>query len=597
LLAMREQSGGTCPADIQASMVPSTLQELLLTRLDQCGDAKQLAQTASVFGRDFSLVHLESVLRQLNDIAGLRELSANLATLVRNGLIYAVHAELSTVKYRFKHILFRDSAYHGLWDRDRQNLHKVVANILRSDSDELIRLQPELIALHLTEAGDYGQAIDHWEKAAKLSAVRSAHRESIHFLESALVALTNLPENAARYSKELKMRMSLAAKFIATEGYGAPKVKAAYQRALELAIQTQDHVAIHRINLGLEGYYFMRAEFDQALALAKGAYQTEGENASTWEVIQPRWAEANVNWHKGNLTHAVLLMNECLEMYSHDLHRPSSVQDPGVMCLCYSAWSYWEKGDAQEAFRRIEQAVLLSQQLGHSFSQGIAHGFLASIHLFTGNLTAALREAKVSQSLCEESGFRVWLAHSRMIKGRALVGLGEIELGLTEMQTAYTLWTDTGAIVTRPLYLALQADAFLNIQQFETAMGLIDEGISIAQATGEHYHKGELLRLKAKALMLSSSSAESLAIAQTLLMDAIALAKFQGKNLFVLRSVIDLLRLPLQAEQKLWAQAELESVVTLLEAMAIAGNDKRFLLPEIIAARQLLDNEKTLGLV
>jgi tetratricopeptide (TPR) repeat protein len=597
ILAAREQSDALFHSDLQTSLVPSSLEELLLTRLEQCGKAKQLAQTASVFGRDFCISQLESVLQQLNDIAGLQQLSAHLAMLVKHGLIFAFGGDVANGSYRFKHILLRDTAYYGMWDKDRKNLHKIVANVLRTDSEDLIRLQPELIAAHLTEAGDHIQALEFWEKAAKLSAVRSAHRESAGFIESALAVLAKTPESAGRNSKELKLRMTLAAKFIATEGYGASKVKVCYQRAHYLATNLQDHAAIQRINLGLEGFYFMRAEFDQALALAKGAYRHDELNSSAWEIIQPRWAEANVNWHKGYLTQAVLQMNQCLEMYSRDLHRPNSVQDPGVMCLCYSAWSYWEQGDAQEAFRRVEEAVVLAQGLGHSFSQGIAHGFLATLHLFAGDFAASLLEANVSHNLCEESGFRVWLAHSQMIKGRALAALGQAELGIVEMHSAYKLWTDTGAIVTRPLYLAFQAEVLLEDQQYDSAGSLIDEGLAIALSTGEHYHKAELLRLKAKALMKINACAETENLAFGLLEEAISLAKLQSKNLFVLRSLLTLYELRLNEEHKVWAQSELESIVDVIDAMALKHTDKRFSVPELVAARKLMVLENISGSV
>jgi class 3 adenylate cyclase/tetratricopeptide (TPR) repeat protein len=597
LLAARAQSEALFYSDLKASTIPSSLQELLLTRLDQCGTAKLLAQIASVFGRDFYLSQLELVLQQLNDIAGLQKISTNLAMLVRHGLIFESGGDPSNAKYRFKHILLRDTAYHGMWDKDRKNLHRIVANVLRNDSEELIRLQPELLAHHLTEAGDHTQALELWEKAAKLSTVRSAHRESAGFLEAALVVVANMPESAGRSAKELKIRMSLAAKFIATEGYGAPKVQACYQQALELAMKIEDQAAIKRINLGLEGFYFMRAEFDQALTLAKNAHQDDGLNSSPWETIQARWAEANVNWHKGNLPQAVLQMNQCLELYSRDLHRPNSVQDPGVMCLCYSAWSYWEQGDAREAYRRVGQAVVLAQGLGHSFSQGIAHGFLATLHLFSGDFASSLLEANVSYNLCEESGFRVWLAHSRMIKGRALAALGNVELGIAEMQSAYKLWADTGAIVTRPLYLAFQAEVLLEDQQFDSALSLLEEGLAIAYSTGEHYHKAELLRLKAKALMKISASKQTSALAFNLLEEAIVLAKSQGKNLFVLRSLLTIYDLRLNEERKVWAQTELESIVSVVEAIAFRNTDNRFTIPELALARNLMGVEKISGLV
>ncbi len=589
MMGVKEPSSVYSLNDVAHLGVPSSIQELLLARLDQCGAAKQLVLTASVFGREFSMELVEAVFEELNDLAGIQELSSHLEILIALDLVYAVEKNDRSHTYRFKHILLRDTAYNSLWQQDRQNLHRVIANVLHKAAPEVERLQPESLALHLTEAGDFQAAVETWESASKLASTRSANTEAIRFLEAALSALSHCPPAKQRDARELKLRLSLAAKQIATLGYGASAVQDTYQAAAKLAHLIHDEKAQRRITLGLEAFHFMRAEFDQALELARSAHQGPMLDESSWEMIQPIWAEANVEWHKGHLSRAVQLMDDCLARYRPELHRPNSVQDPGVMCLCYSAWSFWEMGDLHEALQRVRRAVSLAQQLGHTFSQGVAHGFLATLQLFIGDYASALREANVSYALCDDSGFQVWLAHARVIRGRAMVGMGQTEQGIAEIQAAYALWTNTGAIVTRPLYLSLHAEVFLIDTQPEMALEFIDQGLTIAKMTGEHYHKAELLRLKAIAIIVSSPSMAHQQGLQ-LLQQAANLAMEQGKYLFALRCVIYLHQLLAPDEVPEWAKTLLFEITSRLENNHNARKHGSIGLPELVLAKSLLSD-------
>lgn len=548
--------------------VPSTLQELLQARLDLVGSAKKVAQIASVFGRDFSRDAVHEVLVRLNDDIGVRSLDAQLGILATEGLVQALEGPSEAGQYRFRHILIRDTAYYTLWENDRRHLHHLAVEVLRRSSAAMESSQPELLAIHLSAAGEASEAVQMWERAAKLAVRNSAQEEAIRLLEEALKEHRRLATDEADAQQELRLRMSLAARVMSTRGYGADEAKNSYHDALSLAKSLDDQASLRKIYLGLEAFHFMRAEFDEALNLARAALYISAHAFDSWEHIQVLWAEANVNWHKGHLDLSLNLMDQCLGLYREDMHRPSTLQDPAVMCLCYSSWCCFEMGNLGEAERRVEEGLALSRRLGHSFSIGVAHGFRASLMLFAGRYPEALAEAEQAYRVCLESGYRVWLAHALMIKGRALVGLGKADEGLRQLAEAYELWTQTGAIVTRPFYLALQAEACISMGKVAQAIVAIDEALRIAEATGEHYHKAELLRMKASTLVVDVHPGQGLDQACALLRQAIVLARSQGKTLFALRSASALLRLTRDP-----AQASL-AAQQIVDLMAIMPQDQ-----------------------
>ena len=108
------------------SAIPTTLQDLLMARLDWLLDAKDLIQLASVLGYEFSYEALQAV--SCLDDHTLQERLAHakyLELIHQRGILPKAH-------YRFTHALIQDAAYHSLLRGARQQMHKRVAEVLEA---------------------------------------------------------------------------------------------------------------------------------------------------------------------------------------------------------------------------------------------------------------------------------------------------------------------------------------------------------------------------------------------------------------------------------------------------------------------------------
>jgi predicted ATPase len=123
--------------------------------------------------------------------------SAHLIIRIDAGLLFcrgtAPHAS-----YLFKHALVQDAAYSTLLRAKRQELHARVAGVLEQGFADQVERQPELLAHHLSAAGDAARAIDQWLNAGQYAAARSAHLEAIRHFERGLSTLATLPETSTR---------------------------------------------------------------------------------------------------------------------------------------------------------------------------------------------------------------------------------------------------------------------------------------------------------------------------------------------------------------------------------------------------------------
>ena len=88
--------------------------------------------------------------------------------------------------YTFKHALVQDAAYDSLLKSRRQELHATIARVLAADFPQTTATEPELLAHHLTAAGQAAAAIPFWQQAGTLALKRLALKEAIAHLNQGM---------------------------------------------------------------------------------------------------------------------------------------------------------------------------------------------------------------------------------------------------------------------------------------------------------------------------------------------------------------------------------------------------------------------------
>src|SRR5262249_5546200 len=156
----------------------------LIARLDRLGPiAKEVGQVGAVIGREFGYDLIELVAQRPPG-----ELRAGLDRLGEARLLFC-RGVAPRSSHLFKHWLGPDAAYSTLLRARRQELHARVASALTQHFADLVERQPELLAHHLTAAGDTQRAVDQWLRAGRHAAERSAQLEAIGHFDRGLFAL------------------------------------------------------------------------------------------------------------------------------------------------------------------------------------------------------------------------------------------------------------------------------------------------------------------------------------------------------------------------------------------------------------------------
>ena len=142
-------------------LVPETLRDALIARLDRAPDARKVAQLAAVIGREFSY----ELLCRLSPLSNEELLSA-LQQLMQSDIIQARDGSLHS-RFAFRHALLRDAAYESLLKSARRENHAKVAEIIANKSPDVISGQPELIAYHYDLAGHAELAVHYWTEGGR----------------------------------------------------------------------------------------------------------------------------------------------------------------------------------------------------------------------------------------------------------------------------------------------------------------------------------------------------------------------------------------------------------------------------------------------
>lgn len=175
-LVVREGDRWRATREIENIAVPDTLAGVITARLDRLDDeAKHVAQTASVIGRDFWY-------NVLNDVYEAPQvLDTSLAGLQRRELVREKSRTPGRV-YTFKHVLTQETAYSSVLLSKRRELHRKVGECIE-------RVAPERVnelARHFLEARDEARALPYLIAAGDSAASSASREEAVGYYRKAI---------------------------------------------------------------------------------------------------------------------------------------------------------------------------------------------------------------------------------------------------------------------------------------------------------------------------------------------------------------------------------------------------------------------------
>ena len=518
-------------------VVPASLTDSLIARLDRLGMAKEVAQVASVIGRRFSTDLLAAVM-PLDEA----ELEEALNDLMAAELVFRC-GSTAPDSYTFKHALVRDAAYEGLPHSKRRLLHGAVAKALGRTNPEILNNEPELLAHHYTEADDVVSAIAYWQRAGERSIGRSANVEALNHIGRALELLKGLPVSLDRDRQELELQLTFGAALIAPKSYSSEEVRLAFARARQLSKSVGGVDQRFKAVKGLWNCYIQRAELKPANRLAGELTNIAQEDGGPDRLLMACRVAALTHNALGRYLEGLEACERGIEAYDPD-RQPRYLQrygeDPGLFCYVYSAWTNSWLGNFEAASTRADQALDLAKRLPSRYARSYVFALTASYFLWQRRPDTALECAYAALEVAEEQGITQWLSWANVMISNALAAQGRVREGLNMICPALEA---VRAIKGRfPLVTLLQsaAEVYRENGDFEAGLEVLNEAESIVHETGFAQRLSEVYRSRGDLLIASGAAP---AQAEEAFTKALDIAGAQQANLLKLRAAVSLARL------------------------------------------------------
>jgi predicted ATPase len=516
-------------------VVPETLQDSLMARLDRLGRVKEVAQLGAVLGREFRY----ELLRDVSPLAE-EDLRAALSNAVQGELLYE-RGTPPQATYLFKHALLRDAAYHSLLRATRQQHHRRVAEVLIGT--EVAAAQPELVAYHLGEGRDAERAIEYWERAGERATRRSANQEAIRHLSRGIELLAELPEGLERKRRELVLQVALGAPLQAARGFGDPAVQRAYARAHALCREVEDAPQLFQAIFGLTAFYQTRSEMGVAYELGRQLLALAERSADKTLLLLGHMTVGNPLYWMGRPREALAHLERTIALYDPAEHRALAYaygQDPGVVARTFAALSLWMAGHPARAVRCAGEAIAHARAGEHALSLAFALGVGAILDWMRREPRAARARADELIALSEEQGFPLWLGVGQVLAGWSLLEDGD-EAGQQRVDAGMGHLARVGARVGSTGFMAILAEIHWSHGREDAALGVLD--LALAPTPGERsaFFDAELHRLKGE--ILARGARRAFAAGEEQLRTALDVARHQGARSLELRAATTLGRL------------------------------------------------------
>jgi hypothetical protein len=570
------EQGYELAGPLPPGLIPATVQDSLMARIDRLGGDRPVAQVAAAIGRESSFELLQAVLDMPPE-----ELTRAAKHLVALELVFENGFPPDSI-YTFRHALIQDAAYESLLRKTRQEFHGKIAEVLVHRFPDMAETKPELLARHFEGAGRTQEAIAGWMNAGQRAGQSMAFRECVAHWRKVISLLDTLrDDDPDRLRTEMEAQLAISQVLMTTVGWGTREAEEACLRARDLCRALGNTAGLIQCLTGLSTVYFVRGVLDKALEASHSVLEMALMTDDVLFQAGARVPYAYTAYFMADFALARTEADQVLAVYSPENERGfvSKFQVPPTFAAAntrvMSLWFMGYAGQAEESRRRA-WTIIESLNVPACTAYGFGHTLL--YHYARRDRAAIADVAQRLYPLCTEEGYLVWGAQARIYLGWLRALKGDSENGIAEMNAGLESYRLTGSGLMTIQFCLMRGEALWSAGHPREATAALTEGLAHATECHEHAHEPELHRLMGE-ILLAQGETEA---GETCLHRAIDLARAQNAKMLELRATVTLAR-------RLVASDRVHEVRDLLTPLESWFQDGRELIPELSDAQQLLE--------
>jgi class 3 adenylate cyclase/predicted ATPase len=343
---------------------------------------------------------------------------------------------------------------------------------------------------------------------------------------------------AAARQRRLKLQTSYGQAVMWSKGYAAPETAAAFARAQELSVGTDNSAERFVAYFAKWAVGMAHAELASARETAQTfVREAEREGRGTERVVGLRILGLT-SLQQGDFIEARAHLEEALRTYDPERDQEAKFrygQDAVAGAFTYLAFTSWALGEVGATLAQTEEGLLRALGSNHPSTQANINIFTATFGIARGDFDAVRRAAQNVMKISQEHGLAHFALWGALPNAWARADRGTRTAELREALEAYTGGQHL------PLYQGLLAELEAEGQGAEAAVARIDAALTLADETGEHWADAFLHRIRGEILLKRDPA--NTAPAEEAFLTAIAIAQRQKAKSFELRAALSLAKL------------------------------------------------------
>jgi tetratricopeptide (TPR) repeat protein len=386
--------------DLQSFAIPSTIQDMIMARVDRLSDdAKAVLQAGSAIERESS----RDLIRAVTGLSET-ELITHLSALKDAELLYerGVHPQTS---YVFRHALTQEVVYGSILVRKRRKLHSQIGTAIEELHKDDLAGHYEVLSEHFYRSEDYIKAAEYFKRAARKAEKSASLPDAIAHAQKRVTCVEKLTEGVG-WKGELIDARTILGLYLNQINHWA-EAGEAVEPVSRLARDEGYRRRLGQIQCIMGCYHgFVNEDFPNALKALDEALQIASEEKDYITLLLVGlWAgvfhsfDCDFEKARNSLQLAVDINTAARSLWGIASQQAQ---------LAYFVY-YWA-GQINSLTELSSESLKIAEQSGDPISRGICHTVYGTSCLCKGSLKDAEIHCLEGRDLCESIGFYGWAA-------------------------------------------------------------------------------------------------------------------------------------------------------------------------------------------
>jgi class 3 adenylate cyclase/tetratricopeptide (TPR) repeat protein len=529
-----KDSGYYLAKDIQEVAIPSTIQEVIMARVDSLPDgAKSVLQTGSAIGREFSC----ELIKRVTGIP-TPEMTPHLSVLRDSELLYE-RGIFPQATYIFRHSLTQEVAYDSLLLKRRQEIHERIGQAIEELYPDRLEEFYEMLAYHYSRSGNLEKAYQYLKLSADKAVLSYSLWEACNFGKGAINLLNQMPRTDENKSKGIELRLWISSAMMGL-GYHEDFINM-LQEGERLSKELSDERSLANIYGSIGTYHTLRGDPGKGVGYLEDAFKV-AEKLQDIEMIARvgfqllnAYSTAGLYFRTTEVAPQIISLLESAHRESESL---AGVFNLYSALLATYGYALAVLGDLKKGDAQCEKSLGFANKINDVGSMGYSEYMYGALFNLSGDYKKAVEHLEKAVSYSEEAQAAIIVCSSRSNLAMGYLYLGERDTAGECLQENLELMQNIGSLAIQGIYYMCLGTFHFESGSLDNARNFMEEAFRIAHEGNARFYEGWtrtwLGRILGKSDASKMDEAEESILQGINILDVIKARPFYGRGLLFL---------------------------------------------------------------